>query len=106
MYIIEGQKGIQKWISAIFQEENKAKAFWDTIPEGLKQYQRLYQLEQPKYPLFVIEQNQFRFVDEEELQLAIHCKTSYFTYYIIAEDFAPQKPGIDYMGSLEHYHVE
>lgn len=77
-------------MSGIFKEEEDAFEYLNSIPEDLKEYQNLINLEEIEIPFFVIEKDGFQFVDRDELIRALNCiKVSqdedevYFNIYTI-----------------------
>ncbi|NLL66204.1 MAG: hypothetical protein GX236_00695 [Clostridiaceae bacterium] len=112
MYIIEAVKGDWKWISGVFMEEQKSHEFFEMIPDDLKPYQRLYEIPHKEYPVYIVEKDGFSFVSKDELirklkltEISDREESVYFNYYYITEDYWPEKPGRDHMGSLYHEHV-
>jgi|CXWL01.1.fsa_nt_gi transposase InsO family protein len=64
------------------------------------------------YPVFIIEERGFEygginFVRAKLKSLVPHEDEDYvhMNVYAVCEDFAPAEPGIDYMGSLLHWHI-
>ncbi|MCW3792850.1 hypothetical protein OM416_14765 [Paenibacillus sp. LS1] len=114
MFIIVATKGDLKWISGVFQAEDVARQYMDLIPEELKGYQEIIQVENITYPFYIIERQEspFRFLGEAEvISLFDHTDMSddedevHFNIYTIDSDYRPKKPGTDYMGTLRHDHV-
>ncbi|MFB6364331.1 hypothetical protein ACFCP7_09735 [Paenibacillus elgii] len=113
MYIIEAHNNIMAWISGIFQDEEAAMQYSDSIPDELKDYQRIISISTLNYPFYIVEEGKtFRYlnhVDVEGLLDNINKLDDedyvYFNLYFITEDYRPRKPGTDYMGILNHLHI-
>ncbi|WP_339169181.1 hypothetical protein MKX75_07865 [Paenibacillus sp. FSL R5-0341] len=114
MFIIVATKGDLKWVSGVFQAEDVARQYMDLIPEELKEYQEIIQVENITYPFYIIERQEspFRFLGKAEvISLFDHTDISededevHFNIYTIDFDYRPKKPGTDYMGTLRHDHV-
>lgn len=117
MFIILATKGDLKWVSGVFQAEDVARKYMDLIPDELKVYQELIQIENIiTYPFYIIERQEspFRFLGKDEV-IALFDKTDvsedededevHFNIYTVDSDYRPMKPGTDYMGILRHDHV-
>ncbi|WP_339183247.1 hypothetical protein [Paenibacillus sp. FSL R5-0701] len=115
MFIILVTKGSMKWVSGVFQAEEVARKYMDLIPDELKVYQELIQIENIiTYPFYIIERQDspFRFLGKDEV-ISLFDKTDvsededevHFNIYTIDSDYRPKKPGTDYMGILRHAHV-
>lgn len=113
MYIILASKGRFRWISGIFQAEELAIHYMEQIPDELKEHQNLIQVEDLKYPFYIIEsQEGFQFLTKDEvITLFNNMDVSededevHFNIYTVDSDYRPKKPGTDYMGILHHDHV-
>jgi len=122
------------WVGSIFQYNADAVEWWAKVPDHAREV--LEGLEQPglEYPFLIIEwfpedelgkpgrasSNGFEFVSLDEGEDALKqivrqdstgIDKGDFTYcnvYLIAEDYTghPDKPGADYMGALEHWHID
>lgn len=100
------------WISGVFQAEDVAGQYMNLIPDELKGYQSLIQVENITYPFYIIERQDFQFLSRNEVMtLFDHTDVSededevHFNIYTIDSDYRPKKPGTDYMGILRHDHV-
>ena len=113
MFIIEATNAKNwRWISGIFQHHADAQAYFDTIPEPARSLQRIVEAPVSAYPFFIIEKSGFVYGDIgfvrarlRELVPKGEEEYSHFTLYVVREDFAPVKPGTDYMGILWHWHI-
>jgi hypothetical protein len=113
MVAIEAQndKG-WRWISAICQDRQTAEAFLATVPEHLRKMQRMVEIPQEGYPLFVIEDRGFEYGNAKlarkrlaELGPCGDEDAVLLNVYIVREDFVPEHPGEDSMGYLYHWHI-
>lgn len=110
MFVIENRRADRHWIAGIFQARDDAEAFLASI---VGEHARLVEIASCRYPFFVLESDGFEYGDLFWVQArlrtmppvadddAILCKV-----YLITEDFRPKRPGSDYMGLLQHWHVE
>lgn len=114
MFIIEAHNDNDRWISGVFEDEEKAKEYIKLIPEILFRYQQFKTVSKVKYPFYIIEVGkEFRYVSSEEIEGEIQNIVAkddvdyvYFNLYFIRGDYQPKKPGTDYMGILNHIHVD
>ncbi|MCL6603646.1 MAG: hypothetical protein K6T94_12280 [Paenibacillus sp.] len=115
IYIIEVSHGQKKWISGIFEEQQAALKYYDAIPGDLKEYQSVTLTTSLSYPFYIVEEGpHFTYLDYykdlEELLNHINIIEDqdhvYFNLYYIAKDYIPKKPGTDYMGILNHLHID
>ena len=93
-------------------EEDAEKYFW-LIPSDIRDGQIIKSVNFEKYPLYLVEAEEFRFTDLKgiheainKIQLIQDFKYIYINIYEIKKDFIPEKPGKDYMGNLRHVHVD
>lgn len=113
MFIITATRGERHWISGIFLSKQDAEAYMNLIPDELKQYQKIVELNGFEYPFYIFEEkDKFDYVNEEEMVNRLQnieqnedTKVVYFNIYTIRQDYQPQKPGTDYMGILPHDHI-
>ncbi len=113
MNYIEAVNGDRKWISGIFLEKRDAQNYFQLIPEEIKDSQIIKSVNFEKYPVYLVEAEEFYFVDLKRVREAINkievipdAEDTYINIYEITKDFAPAKPGKDYMGMLKHVHVD
>lgn len=112
MDYVEVVRENRKWISGVFLQSKDAENYFQLIPEGIKNYGRIKSVNFDRYPVYLVESEEFYFVDLKGLHQAIikieilpNFKYIYINIYEITEDFVPKKPGTDYMGILKHAHV-
>jgi hypothetical protein len=113
MYIIEASDEYDTWISGIFEQEHMAKTYIDSIPTNLKEKQKLIYVKL-SYPFHIIERDRtFKYSNKKEMiqelneiELDKDIEKVYFNIYTINSDYQPKKPGTDYMGILNHDHVD
>ncbi|MCJ8278604.1 MAG: hypothetical protein MJK14_01300 [Rivularia sp. ALOHA_DT_140] len=112
MNYIKAVKGNRKWISGIFLKQEDADNYFQLIPEEIKDGQIIKSVNFEDYPVYLVEAEDFYFVDLEGVREAIDkieevqdFKYIYINIYEIKNDFLPDKPGQDYMGCLKHIHV-
>lgn len=113
MFVIEASKNNKRWISGIFSRLHDAEAYLKEIPENLIRYQKLYEIPQKEYPIYITETNGFTFLSRDELKQKLDSIVQsgdddmvYLNFYIINEEYRPKKAGTDYMGILRHEHVD
>lgn len=113
MNYIEAVKDNRKWISGIFLKDVDAQNYFQLIPEDIRDNQLIKSVNLEKYPVYLVEAEEFYFVDLKGIREAIDkiklipdFEYAYINIYEITEDFAPEKPGKDYMGILKHVHVD
>ena len=112
MNYIEAVKGNRKWISGIFMSEQDTDNYFQLIPEDIRDSQRIKWVNFDKYPVYLVEAEEFYFVNLKGIREAINkikviqdFEYIYINIYEITKDFVPEKPGKDYMGILKHVHV-
>lgn len=112
MNYIEAVRDNRKWISGIFLNEKDSEDYFGLIPEDIRGGQRIKSVKFEEYPVYLVEGEEFYFVDLKGVREAINkiqvipdCEYSYINIYEIKKDFIPEKPGTDYMGMLKHTHV-
>ncbi len=113
MYSIEATNAKNwKWISGIFQTLADAEGFLSLVPEPARSLQRIVEIQATKYPGFIVEDNGFQYGDLGFIQTRLKGLTPYgdedqvhMNVYAVLEDFAPDIPGRDSMGSLLHWHI-
>jgi hypothetical protein len=113
VFVIEAKRGNLRWISGVFKDDADATRFLERIPDELAEHQRLYEVPLKSYPVFIIEEKRFELASEAAVaeRLAAIKEVAddlyvYFNIYRLTEDYEPDPPGSDYMGELEHYHVD
>lgn len=113
MYSIEATNAKSwKWISGIFQTFEEAEGFLNLVPEPARSLQRILEIQPAKYPVFIIENNGFQYGDLGFIQTRLKSLTPsgdedhiHMNVYAVLEDFIPDVPGRDSMGSLLHWHI-
>jgi hypothetical protein len=112
MFVIEANRSNSKWISGVFLAEEDATAFFARFPDRHREYLRIYEIPFAAYPVFMIESDGFRFVSRDDAINAIRVErvpgedVVYFNVYRFSSDYAPRKPGTDYMGAIPHHHID
>jgi len=113
MNYIEAVRGNRKWISGIFVEKKDAENYFQLIPGDIRDGQIIKSVNLTEYPVYLVEGEEFYFVNLKELHEAINkielipdFEYSYINIYEIKKDFIPEKAGKDYMGILKHAHVD
>jgi hypothetical protein len=120
MFIIQSFDGTRGWVSGIFLSEIEAKAHMNVIPVS-EQSHNLRSIEL-NYPFYIIENHtrpesdRFAYTNKEGLIRRIitmepsdnldDIPPDYCTVYAIYKDYRPPNPGEDYMGSLDHHHID
>lgn len=107
-------KGKRTWIAGIFKNRETAKDYFEKISKASNEKKVLLAIPLSKYPFYVIEEtNTFKYVEKKDLLSSIEKivpgeddDVLYFNFYIIDTDFTPEDPGKDFMGVLNHYHVD
>ena len=113
MYSIEATNPKDwKWIAGIFQTLTDAEGFLNLIPEPARALQRIVEIHTTNYPVFIVENEGFQYGDLAFIQSVLKGLTPigdedhiHLNVYAVREDFAPDIPGSDYMGSLLHWHI-
>lgn len=122
--VIKAHRDGVNWISGIFDSNEDLDIYWQSIPDNLKPYQHLYNLNSKNgYPLYILETglevNQFKFVERSVVIDAIkdfnqrrkHWNLNeaenfnFFNLYIVFENYIPGLPGEDQMSTLKHFHI-
>lgn len=112
MFVIEARKGRARWISGLFRSADRARSFHASIPEDEREHHRLYELDSSDYPVYMIDDEDFRFVTADQVERALdeiervddedHV---YFNVYRFVADHESDPPGADEMGMLSHHHI-
>ena len=64
MFVIEAvNEHGWRWVSAICRERDAAEAFLTSVPDDLRPIQRLAEIPNRTYPLFVVEERGFEYGD-------------------------------------------
>ncbi|MBV6625319.1 MAG: hypothetical protein KI793_20725 [Rivularia sp. (in: Bacteria)] len=113
MNYIEAIKEDRKWISGIFLSKQDTREYFQLIPECMKKYQIIKSVNFKEYPVYLVEAEEFCFVDLKgvcetinKIEMIPDFEYIYANIYEISKDFVPKKPGTDYMGILKHVHVD
>lgn len=114
-------------VTGIFRHKEDAIAFWNRMSEGNRDRNEGLEHELTHYPFYILEfelsaedqdscVNGLHFCTEDEVAEEIAALkreklpkgSSYFTVYIVRGDWEgdPTNPGSDYMGALEHWHID
>ncbi|MBW5444454.1 hypothetical protein GE107_00050 [Cohnella sp. CFH 77786] len=113
MYIIEASDERSSWVSGIFKDEQKATDYFNSIPNELRVIQTI--VETPlEFPFYIIESNRtFSYMDKDGMIKAMKGIVRvedqdhvYFNIYSIESDYFSMKSGTDYMGTLNHDHID
>jgi hypothetical protein len=113
VFVIEAtnEKG-WRWISAICRERAVAENFLASIPDRLRPIQRIVEITQSGYPLFIVEDQGFEYGDATfvrnrlaQLRPCGNEDNILLNVYIASRDFTPTHPGKDSMGILDHWHI-
>jgi hypothetical protein len=101
-----------RWISALVITPTEAESQLLAIPEHLRHHHRIVEIPFSCFPVFMIEDNGFKFGDLEFIRHKLHnLKPTgddnhvHLNVYAFKEAFAPERPGRDEMGRLLHWHV-
>jgi len=113
MYIIEARDDHNSWISGIFEQDFRALTFLDAIPINVKEVQKLIHVDL-FYPFYIIEKDRtFKYLNTNEMiqelnaiEVVNDSDKVYFNIYTINSDYEPKNPGTDYMGILNHDHID
>lgn len=113
MFIVAARQLNRRWIAGVFTRGDVARHYFASIPDELRQYQRLYEIPLRDYPVYLIEDDGFRFVSEAEALAELQAvqrvdddEQVYFILYKIAADYRPDEPGTDHIGAFQHVHVD
>jgi hypothetical protein len=114
MFIIEAHNGKRAWISGILQDEAAAKDYFNAIPEDLRKFQSINSVSTLSYPFYIVEERKtFRYLNQADVEGLFDNISKlddenhvYFNLYFITQDFRHSEPGIDYMGTLNHMHID
>ena len=105
--------GNHKWISGVFLKNFDADNYFQLIPEEIRDIQIIKSINFEEYPVYLVEAEEFYFVDLkgvceaiDKIEVIPDFEYSYINIYEITKDFAPAKPRKDYMGMLNHTHVD
>ncbi|WP_079913011.1 hypothetical protein [Paenibacillus sp. 32352] len=114
MFIIEAHNGSRTWISGILRDEEAAKDYFNSIPEDLRKFQSIISVSKLSYPFYIVEERKsFRYVNRADVE-GLFDRISklddedhvYFNLYFITQDYRHSEPGVDYMGILNHIHID
>jgi hypothetical protein len=116
MFVVQAEVGSRRWISGVFSSKAATDAYLELISAGPRANQSVIELPGLSYPLYICEDERgFRFLTEAEIVAELKQYTGkqrrddegwcYTNLYRIADDWRPQRPGTDSMGSLPHHHV-
>lgn len=113
LYIIIANGERWSWISGIFEQEQSATDYCESMPTDLAEIQTINQI-QASYPFFIIEtNNKFEYLNQEELITKLNKIEAvnnpdhlYFNIYTVNSDFRSERPGTDAMGLLQHDHID
>jgi hypothetical protein len=105
------------YASGIFLRREDAEAYMASVPPEVCKTQRLEEIPQKEYPLYLIEEDfhksPARPITRHELaiKMAMMPKVAdedhvYFNIYLFQEDYRGIRPGEDCMGSTNHTHVD
>ncbi len=101
-----------RWIAGVFQHRAAAEAFLQSVPEATQSQHRIVALPLQRYPVFIIEEDGFEYGDVHLVRAKLKRLVPqgdedhlHLNVYAVREDFAPEEPGIDAMGSLIHWHI-
>ena len=62
MYVIEATNAKKRqWISGIFCDRAKAEAFFLSIPESARSFQRIIEIPVTRFPFFIVEDRGFEY---------------------------------------------
>jgi hypothetical protein len=113
MFAIEATNNRQwQWIAGIFLQRTEAEAFLQAASRVAGLELRMVDLPVDRYPFLIVEKRGFEYggIDLIRARLAELTPAGdedhiHMNIYAVYEDFAPAKPGSDYMGALEHWHI-
>jgi hypothetical protein len=114
MFIIEARKDKRTWISGILQDEDEAKEYFNLIPDNQRGYQSIVSVCLIEYPFYIVEETTtFTYLNLSDVVDLLNNISKmddddhvYFNLYFIIQDYRHSKPGVDYMGSLSHIHID
>ncbi|WP_409344808.1 hypothetical protein [Paenibacillus sp. MBLB4367] len=114
MFIIEAYNGKRTWISGILLDEGAAKEYFNLIPEDLRNFQTTISISTLSYPFYIIEERKtFRYLNRADVEGLFDSISRlddddhvYFNLYFITQDYRHSDPGVDYMGILNHMHID
>ncbi|MEM7716079.1 MAG: hypothetical protein AAF349_21325, partial [Cyanobacteria bacterium P01_A01_bin.68] len=72
MNYIEAVRNNRKWISGIFLKEKDAENYFQLIPEDIRDGQRIKSVYFEKYPVYLVEAEEFCFTDLKGIHEAIN----------------------------------
>jgi len=112
MFVIEATNTHQSWVSGIFQHKAEAITYLDSIPKPLCSIQKMLEIPQTCFPIFILEQYTFEYGCAEFIQSRINCLVPkgdddfiHMNIFIVDKDFVPIQAGLDFMGILPHWHI-
>ena len=105
----------RRFLTGIFNNPEALEAYWQELSNPDQFIKVETQL--PHYPIYIIEgweNRPFRYTasQAEVMEIVKQCPIEedednvYFNLYRIKEDWRPPMAGTDYMGVLEHYHID
>jgi hypothetical protein len=113
MFVVEATNPKRwRWIAGIFEQRGSADAFLNAIPDALANEYVLVELPHIAYPFLIVEDEGFEYGGlefvRERLSRLVPKQDEDFIHlnvYVVREDFVPEEPGVDSMGSLFHWHI-
>lgn len=115
LYIVESNDNGRVWVSGIFEDESIALKYLNSITaENMRGRHRIEQADALSFPFYIIEEKRsFTYLNQSEtlkrLDDIVQVEDDdhvYFNLYYITQCYQPPEPGIDYMGSLNHVHID
>ena len=114
--IIHNRPTERRWISGVFQDKHKALAYIESIPPDIKQPE-LRKFEVKNYPVFLLEAKGVEFTLYKEVDINEYIKNIiiedeededrlYANIYYLEEDWYSPRPGTDWMGEIQHTHLD
>jgi hypothetical protein len=113
MFVIESTnaKG-WRWLSGVFEHQESAEREVNSIASEARSFHRIVQAPTNSFPLFIIEDRGFEYVDLERVLNTLASTRPcgdedhiHFNIYAVRQEFNPSEPGSDEMGFLLHWHV-
>jgi hypothetical protein len=113
MFVIESTnaKG-WRWLSGVFERREAAEREVNGIAPEVRHFHRIIQTRTAAFPLFIIEDRGFEYVDIKRVLSALASTRPHgdddhihFNIYAVRQEFKPSVPGEDEMGVLLHWHV-
>lgn len=101
-----------RWVSGVFLDWDTAAYELGGIPPQPGTSHAIVQTEAEQFPIFIIENNGFRYVGLPELLERLDALEPrddedhvHFNVYALSECFKPEVPGRDEMGRILHWHI-